>query len=233
MVQSLVAPDGELNADQLWKDVNPEQLMDAKLRCTFEMPESKDGNVSQLTTHLLKNESLMSDSLQSTGSGSGDALAKGSDTDFVRATAEVRDLREENSKMRQENLELNVSECKTAPLKVLTLFLLGTTHSIEVNAGLSEVGIKLISPISQNHLESVFTAPTRTAAANADYLGRWCVGDGYIRFDSRQVRPLNALITHQKSESLMTQDKRVVGVIGGYYLILSFLSWDSENISEN
>lgn len=108
MVQSLVAPDGELNADQLWKDVNPEQLMDAKLRCTFEMPESKDGNVSQLTTHLLKNESLMSDSLQSTGSGSGEpGLSKGNDTDFVRATAEVRDLREENSKMRQENLELN------------------------------------------------------------------------------------------------------------------------------
>lgn len=116
MVQSLVAPDGELNAEQLWKDVNPEQLMDAKLRCTFEMPESKDGNVSQLSTHLLKNESLMSDSLQSTGSGSGDnGASKGGDTDFVRATAEVRDLREENSKMRQENLELNVS-CFELPL---------------------------------------------------------------------------------------------------------------------
>lgn len=113
MVQSLVAPDGEINAEQLWKDIQPDQLMDAKLRCTFEMPEEKmkEGNVSQLTTHLLKNESLMSDSLQSTGSAAGDMVtAKTSDHDFVRATAEVRDLREENSKMRQENLELNVSK---------------------------------------------------------------------------------------------------------------------------
>lgn len=112
MVQSLVAPDGELNAEQLWKDVSPDQLMDAKLRCTFELPEEKmkEGNVSQLTTHLLKNESMMSDSLQSTGSTAGDTIAsKSNDHDFVRATAEVRDLREENSKMRQENLELNVS----------------------------------------------------------------------------------------------------------------------------
>lgn len=107
MVQSLVAPDGEINAEQLWKDVSPEQLMDAKLRCTFELPEEKmkEGNVSQLTSQMLKNES-MNESLQ-TSVGDG-AAAKNNDNDFVRATAEVRDLREENSKMRQENLELKV-----------------------------------------------------------------------------------------------------------------------------
>jgi len=110
MVQSLVAPEGEINAEQLWKEFPSDQVMDAKLRCTFEMPEEKmkEGNVSQLTTHLLKNESLMSDSLQSSGSAAGDMVtAKSNDPDFARATAEVRELREENSKMRQENLELN------------------------------------------------------------------------------------------------------------------------------
>lgn len=52
MVQSLFAPDGEINTEQLWKDVGPDQLMDAKLRCLFEMPveKSKDGAVSQLTS---------------------------------------------------------------------------------------------------------------------------------------------------------------------------------------
>lgn len=113
MVQSLVAPDGDINAEQLWKDTSVEQMMDAKLRCTFEMPEEKmkEGNVSQLSAHLLKNESMMSDSLQSSGSVAADMVtAKSNDTDFVRATAEVRDLREENSKMRQDNLELNVRE---------------------------------------------------------------------------------------------------------------------------
>lgn len=112
MVQSLVAPEGEINPEQLWKDIPSDQVMDAKLRCTFEMPEEKfkDGNVSQLTTHLLKNESLLNDSLQSSGSAAGDMVtAKTNDNDFARATVEVRELREENSKMRQENLELNVS----------------------------------------------------------------------------------------------------------------------------
>ncbi|CRK87436.1 CLUMA_CG001237, isoform A [Clunio marinus] len=107
MVQSLMAPDGEINVDQLWKDVSPEQLMDAKLRCTFEMPEEniKEGNVSQLTSHLLKNEAMMSDAQQNV---SGDGVGgKSNDSDIVRAAAEVRELREENSKMRQENLKLN------------------------------------------------------------------------------------------------------------------------------
>lgn len=155
MVQSLVAPDGELNSEQLWKDVSPEQLMDAKLRCTFEMPEEKkDGNVSQLSSQMIKNESLMSESLQSTGSGSGEhVVTKSNDTDFVRAAAEVRELREENSKMRQENLELNVSLIGGCQLAIMTLpFILGTNHSIEVIGRLSQIPRQLISPLSQNHL---------------------------------------------------------------------------------
>lgn len=107
MVQSLVAPDGELNSEQLWKEISPEQLMDAKLRCTFEMPEEKK-DVSQLTTHLLKNESSLNDSMH-TAAASADVSSKTHDGDFIRAAAEVRELREENSQMRQENLELNVS----------------------------------------------------------------------------------------------------------------------------
>ncbi|ODN03894.1 Vesicle-associated membrane protein-associated protein A [Orchesella cincta] len=38
MVQSLYAPDGEVNMDAMWKDVDGTKLMDTKLRCAFEMP---------------------------------------------------------------------------------------------------------------------------------------------------------------------------------------------------
>jgi len=38
MVQALYVPDGEVNMDALWKDVDQTNLMDTKLRCTFEMP---------------------------------------------------------------------------------------------------------------------------------------------------------------------------------------------------
>ncbi|CAO1377321.1 unnamed protein product [Diamesa serratosioi] len=101
MVQSLVAPDGEINAEQLWKDISPEQLMDSKLRCLFDMPVEKskaDGtSVSQSTS----NESLNS------SSSVGDNIQRsGNDSDFIRATAEVRELREEGSQLRQDNIEL-------------------------------------------------------------------------------------------------------------------------------
>lgn len=107
----MIVPEGEINIEQLWKDVSPEQLMDAKLRCTFETPNEKVGekNVSQLSTQMIKNESGGSDNMStSMGTSATDAGNKSTDTDFVRATAEVRDLREENSKMHQENLELKV-----------------------------------------------------------------------------------------------------------------------------
>ena len=110
MVQSMIVPEGEVNVEQLWKDVTPDQLMDAKLRCTFETPNEKisEKNVSQLSTQLIKNESGTENISTSLGSSITDVINKSADSDFVRVTAEVRELREENSKMRQENLELKV-----------------------------------------------------------------------------------------------------------------------------
>lgn len=108
----MAVPEGDINIEQLWKDVSPDQLMDAKLRCTFETPVEKVAektNVGQLTTQLLKSETGMNENSSSLGASATDPINKSIDADFVRATAEVRDLREENSKMHQENLELKVS----------------------------------------------------------------------------------------------------------------------------
>lgn len=39
MVQSVIVPDGaEVNPESLWKEVSPDDLMDSKLRCVFELP---------------------------------------------------------------------------------------------------------------------------------------------------------------------------------------------------
>lgn len=113
MVQSMIVPEGEINIEQLWKDVSPDQLMDAKLRCTFETPNEKiteKSNVSQLTTQMLKSETGgINENIQSAlNSSTGDTVNKSMDADFARASIEVRELREENSKMHQENLELKV-----------------------------------------------------------------------------------------------------------------------------
>lgn len=38
MVQSFVAPEGDFDAERLWREVVPDQLMDSKLKCVFELP---------------------------------------------------------------------------------------------------------------------------------------------------------------------------------------------------
>ncbi|KAJ8968914.1 hypothetical protein NQ317_004873 [Molorchus minor] len=42
MVQTVFAPEGEINLEQLWKEISPEQLMDSKLKCVFEMPAEQN-----------------------------------------------------------------------------------------------------------------------------------------------------------------------------------------------
>uniref|UniRef100_A0A9J7YZP4 Vesicle-associated membrane protein-associated protein A n=1 Tax=Cyprinus carpio carpio TaxID=630221 RepID=A0A9J7YZP4_CYPCA len=38
MVQSILVPAGASDLEALWKDAKPDDLMDSKLRCVFEMP---------------------------------------------------------------------------------------------------------------------------------------------------------------------------------------------------
>ena len=38
MVQSMFAPDGEIDQDKLWKDADSNEMMDSKLKCVFVMP---------------------------------------------------------------------------------------------------------------------------------------------------------------------------------------------------
>lgn len=42
MVQTVFAPDGDVNLDQFWKDISPDQLMDSKLKCVFELPAEQN-----------------------------------------------------------------------------------------------------------------------------------------------------------------------------------------------
>jgi len=100
MVQSVIAPDGEFNAEQLWKEVKPEDLMDSKLRCVFEFPDEKKSTSGEGDDLKSKNISG-SDAAPSSGGGDDKSSAE-----FARVSAEVRQLREDESKLRQENMQL-------------------------------------------------------------------------------------------------------------------------------
>lgn len=59
---------------------------------------------------LLKSEgSSLNDSNVSATSAGGDSTGKPSEFEFARAAAEIKELREEGSQLRQENIELKVS----------------------------------------------------------------------------------------------------------------------------
>ncbi|CAB1326913.1 unnamed protein product, partial [Coregonus sp. 'balchen'] len=46
MVQSIFAPPNESELDAMWKDVKPDDLMDSKLRCVFDLPSENNKVVS-------------------------------------------------------------------------------------------------------------------------------------------------------------------------------------------
>jgi len=96
MVQSMVAPEGRIEQDQLWKDAPPESLMDTKLKCVFEMPESAPQAPAQ--------ESMVEDKAKpSTVGGSEDRKML---DEARRLQAEVNALRSENNQLKDEGARL-------------------------------------------------------------------------------------------------------------------------------
>lgn len=102
MVQSMYAPDGEINQDTLWKEADGSNLMDSKLRCVFLLPDENSQSGSQSLAPTTT-QGLVSGSVSPKIPGSGAAM----EADNIRkAMEEVKRLQEELSSLRQENLQL-------------------------------------------------------------------------------------------------------------------------------
>ncbi|XP_055607109.1 vesicle-associated membrane protein/synaptobrevin-binding protein [Uranotaenia lowii] len=113
MVQSMILPPGrEEGTEQLWKDASPDDLMDSKLRCVFEMP--MDSNqpaavtataaatvTSQQPTNATPNKNESGVSAMESQHGS-----SASNEDDSGLIAEVKKLQEVERALRQENLAL-------------------------------------------------------------------------------------------------------------------------------
>ncbi|XP_039763510.1 vesicle-associated membrane protein-associated protein A-like isoform X1 [Pararge aegeria] len=133
MVQSVIAPEGKTNIDQVWKEISPDQLMDYKLKCVFESPRGANQNDSGDTaapTEIIKKRAPAEDAKLLTKDAEGpiqnEVKRKDDDhtpvspnakttsfpksenleSDLQKATNEVIHLREEESKLRHENLRL-------------------------------------------------------------------------------------------------------------------------------
>lgn len=118
MVQTVFAPDNaETNFDTFWKEISPEQLMDSKLKCVFEVPPEEQhkgtvaGEAQRATVHSDANEAstvLLQDE------------HVGDSAEFQKAVKEIQRLREEENELRLEILRLKEEKLTLKNQKVMT-----------------------------------------------------------------------------------------------------------------
>ncbi|XP_063837625.1 vesicle-associated membrane protein-associated protein A isoform X3 [Ostrinia nubilalis] len=105
MVQSVIAPEGKTNLEQVWKEISLDQLMDYKLKCVFESPRNlNDAGDNVAQNEVTKKRVAVADEAKSTTKTF--PKSENVESDLQKATLEVIMLREEESKLRQENLQL-------------------------------------------------------------------------------------------------------------------------------
>ncbi|KAG5279464.1 hypothetical protein AALO_G00078070 [Alosa alosa] len=105
MVQSMMAPPDMGDMEGVWKEAKPEELMDSKLRCMFEMPSDSDktheGDSNKiLSSSLLKSESSLP---KSASASLDDGEVKKIMDECKRLQLEVQRLREENRQFRDDD----------------------------------------------------------------------------------------------------------------------------------
>ncbi|NWQ61105.1 VAPB protein, partial [Neopipo cinnamomea] len=106
MVQSMFAPADTSDMEAVWKEAKPEELMDSKLRCVFELPAENDKphdieiNKIVSTTATKTDSSVMSKSISSSLD---ETEVKKVMEDYKRLQVEVQRLREENKQFKEED----------------------------------------------------------------------------------------------------------------------------------
>lgn len=118
MVQTMFAPDGNIDVpENMWKDISPNQLMDSKLKCVFELPVENEAADSQQIQNNLDANVSMDDNLKVNIKGSPEksATPKASNVDMElrkaldecrRLNSELHKIREENNQLKEEKVRL-------------------------------------------------------------------------------------------------------------------------------
>lgn len=136
MVQSLIAPPGNFEHETLWKDATPNQLMDSKLKCVFELPpenqeitvqnnfdnlsaRSNEDNVKLTPTKVsVTSAAVLDKSVPLEGArsvtyddkkqvgGVVDEEVRRVQVECSQLTAEIQRLQEDNNKLRSEGVRL-------------------------------------------------------------------------------------------------------------------------------
>ncbi|RVE61023.1 hypothetical protein OJAV_G00166620 [Oryzias javanicus] len=91
MVQTIFAPPNVSDMDSLWKESKPDDLMDSKLRCVFELPSENDKLLNAVDSVPVKAEPTLEDS-----------ELKKMQEKCRRLQAEISKLNEENRQVKED-----------------------------------------------------------------------------------------------------------------------------------
>ncbi|XP_054465920.1 vesicle-associated membrane protein-associated protein B-like isoform X1 [Anoplopoma fimbria] len=108
MVQSMLAPFGMTDMEGVWKEAKPEELMDSKLRCAFEMPlENDKTHESETNKTVCSSASSVKTELSTLPKSASASLDDGEVKKIMeeckRLQMEVHRLREENKQIREDD----------------------------------------------------------------------------------------------------------------------------------
>uniref|UniRef100_A0A1A8EYJ9 VAMP (Vesicle-associated membrane protein)-associated protein B and C n=1 Tax=Nothobranchius korthausae TaxID=1143690 RepID=A0A1A8EYJ9_9TELE len=135
MVQSMLAPRDMTDMEGVWKEAKPEELMDSKLRCSFEMPLENDKThesesiktVSSFTSVKTEHSVLPKSSSASLDDGEVKKIME----ECKHLQMEVQRLREENKQIREDD---GLRKRKVTPLAASHS---GTMMTMSKDEGLS------------------------------------------------------------------------------------------------
>ncbi|XP_067462517.1 VAMP (vesicle-associated membrane protein)-associated protein A, like [Thunnus thynnus] len=103
MVQTIFAPPNVSDMDSLWKDAKPDDLMDSKLRCVFELPSEND-KVNDV--EATKAAPVMNSAKADSSAATVPATASLDDTEMKKVLEKCKRLQTEMNKLAEENRQL-------------------------------------------------------------------------------------------------------------------------------
>ncbi|XP_027002539.1 vesicle-associated membrane protein-associated protein B/C isoform X2 [Tachysurus fulvidraco] len=135
MVQSLMAPPDMTDMEGLWKEAKPEELMDSKLRCVFEIPNENEKTHDMDTSKMISSSFLKSDS-STLSMKLGSSLDDG---DVKRIMEECRRLQVEVQRLREENKQIREDDC----LRMRKNTVMAAQHSTTSSVTVKEEGLSI------------------------------------------------------------------------------------------
>ncbi|KAM6918428.1 vesicle-associated membrane protein-associated protein A-like [Xenentodon cancila] len=103
MVQTIFAPPNVSDMDSLWKDAKPDDLMDSKLRCVFELPSDNDKVNNVEATRAAP---VMNSVKAEPTSAAAPVASAVEDTEMKKVLEKCKRLQSEINKLSEENRQL-------------------------------------------------------------------------------------------------------------------------------